>query len=186
MRDRIKNIIKERIKKMMEASSTGAGGATFIGGDGAQTATLKAFNQDKDAPGAANKFYYKLGYELAETGNPGANLGPGPKASETGVKDNYYVKKWKFKPVSDKIKGSGLEVTQLFEDNKFNEFQQREINTLDEIETTINQLSPALDNARDTVISAYSADPNTYEVVIATQLALKFLNNALNLLKGEK
>jgi hypothetical protein len=186
MRDRIKNIIKERIKKMMEDSSTGAGGATFIGGDGAQTATLKAFNKDKDAPGTASKYYYKLGYELAETDNPGANLGPGPKASETGVKDNYYVKKWKFKPVPKKIKGSGLEVKQLFEDNKFNEFQQREINTLDEIEIVINQLSPTLDNARDTVINAYSADPNTYEVVIATQLALKFLNNALNLLKGEK
>jgi hypothetical protein len=46
----------------------------------------------------------------------GATLGPGPKASEEGVKDNYYVKKFKYKLVpKDKNgnyvqKGSGLEV----------------------------------------------------------------------------
>jgi hypothetical protein len=46
----------------------------------------------------------------------GATLGPGPSASEEGVKDNYYVKKFKFKLVpKDKKgnyvqKGSGLEV----------------------------------------------------------------------------
>lgn len=46
----------------------------------------------------------------------GATMGPGPKASEEGVKDNYYVKKFKYKLVpKDKNgnyvqKGSGLEV----------------------------------------------------------------------------
>ena len=46
----------------------------------------------------------------------GATLGPGPKASEEGVKDNYYVKKFKYQLVPrDKNgnyvqKGSGLEV----------------------------------------------------------------------------
>jgi hypothetical protein len=46
----------------------------------------------------------------------GATMGPGPKASEEGVKDNYYVKKFAYKLVpKDKKgnyvqKGSGLEV----------------------------------------------------------------------------
>ncbi len=46
----------------------------------------------------------------------GATLGPGPKASEEGVKDNYYVKKFAYKLVpKDKNgnyvqKGSSLEV----------------------------------------------------------------------------
>ena len=50
----------------------------------------------------------------------GATLGPGPKATEDGVKDNYYVKKFKYKLVpKDKQgtyvqKGSGLEVKKLF------------------------------------------------------------------------
>ena len=46
----------------------------------------------------------------------GATLGPGPKAGPDGVKDNYYIKKFKYKLVpKDKNgnyvqKGSGLEV----------------------------------------------------------------------------
>ena len=44
----------------------------------------------------------------------GADLGPGPKASEDGVNDNYYVKAFKYKLVPKKIKGSGLEVNKLF------------------------------------------------------------------------
>ena len=44
----------------------------------------------------------------------GADLGPGPKASEDGVKDNYYVKAFKFKLVPKKIKGSGIKVNKLF------------------------------------------------------------------------
>ena len=46
----------------------------------------------------------------------GATLGPGPKASEEGVKDNVYIKQFKYKLVpKDKNgnyvqKGSGLEV----------------------------------------------------------------------------
>ena len=47
----------------------------------------------------------------------GADLGPGPKASEDGVKDNSYVKQFGYKLVPKKIKGSGIIVKQLFEDN---------------------------------------------------------------------
>jgi hypothetical protein len=52
--------------------------------------------------------------------NIGATLGPGPKAGPEGVKDNYYIKKFKYKLVpKDKNgnyvqKGSGLEVKNLF------------------------------------------------------------------------
>jgi hypothetical protein len=153
MSDKLKNIIKERIKKMMETSGTGTGGATFAGGEGAQYASKYSFKKGTNEKGVKNPYYYKLGW----------------------------------KPVPDKIKGSGLEVKKLFElDTKYNEFQQREIDALKQIEEIINQLSPALDNARDRVISAYNNDPDSYDVVISTQLALKFLNDALTLLKGEE
>ena len=153
MSDKLKNIIKERVKQMMETSSTGTGGATFTGGEGAQYASKYSFKKGTNEKGVKNPYYYKLG----------------------------------FKAVPDKIKGSGLEVKKLFElDTKYNEFQQREINALKQIEETINQLSPALDNARDKVISAYNNDPDSYDVVVSTQLALKFLNDALTLLKGEE
>ena len=48
--------------------------------------------------------------------NPGATLGPGPAAGPDGVKDNYYVKAFKYKLVPKNKKGnyaqpgSGLEV----------------------------------------------------------------------------
>ena len=62
------------------------------------------------------KAYKELGYEEVNENikNPGATLGPGPAASEDGVKDNYYVKAFKFKLVPKKIKDSGIIVKQLF------------------------------------------------------------------------
>lgn len=61
----------------------------------------------------------KLGFKPVKE-NIGATLGPGPKAGPDGVKNNYYVKKFKYKLVpKDKNgnyvqKGSGLEVKNLF------------------------------------------------------------------------
>ena len=52
--------------------------------------------------------------------DPGATLGPGPAASEDGVKDNAYVKQFKYQLVPKNKngtyvqKGSGLEVKKLF------------------------------------------------------------------------
>ncbi len=57
---------------------------------------------------------------LGEEKDPGATLGPGPAASEDGVKDNAYVKQFKYKLVPKNKngtyvqKGSGLEVKKLF------------------------------------------------------------------------
>jgi len=59
--------------------------------------------------------------EIKELSNdPGATLGPGPAASEDGVKDNAYVKQFKYQIVPKNKngtyvqKGSGLEVKKLF------------------------------------------------------------------------
>tara|TARA_B110000046_G_scaffold138445_1_gene144810 strand:- start:218 stop:418 length:201 start_codon:yes stop_codon:yes gene_type:complete len=55
-----------------------------------------------------------------DSNNPGKDLGPGPKASEDGVKDNAYVKQFKYKIVPKTKdgtyvqKGSGLDVNKLF------------------------------------------------------------------------
>ena len=52
--------------------------------------------------------------------HPGEDLGPGPKATEDGVKDNAYVKQFKYSLVPKNKngtyvqKGSGLEVKKLF------------------------------------------------------------------------
>ena len=72
---------------------------------------LKSIKDIGEKPDA--KFGVRKG-PLEENNNPGATLGPGPKAGPTGVKDNYYVKAFKYKLVPDKIKGSGIEVKKLF------------------------------------------------------------------------
>ena len=69
------------------------------------------------AGGYLSKYAFKLPKKQKKIKEGiGATLGPGPKASEEGVKDNYYIKKFKYKLVpKDKNgnyvqKGSGLEV----------------------------------------------------------------------------
>ena len=86
--DRLKKAIKAVLKEM---SMTGGGtaGAAFTPGVGMNYATPKAFKKKKIK--TENKTPYGTG-----------NLGPGPKATEHGVKDNYYVKAFGFKLVDRK------------------------------------------------------------------------------------
>ena len=66
----------------------------------------------------AKSFFSTL--KESKSKDPGATLGPGPAAGEDGVKDNAYVKQFKYQLVpKDKKgnyvqKGSGLEVKNLF------------------------------------------------------------------------
>jgi len=55
--------------------------------------TVKKFDSDKVVP-------------VQESQDPGATLGPGPKAGPDGVKDNYYVKAFKYKLVPKNKKGT--------------------------------------------------------------------------------
>jgi len=75
----------ERVKGMNEMSATG-GSASMATGTGSQYATKYAFKKKED---------------LNES-NPGSSLGLGPKASEEGVKDNAYVKQFKYRLVDPK------------------------------------------------------------------------------------
>ena len=47
-----------------------------------------------------------MDYAVSEGGDPGASLGPGPKASEDGVNDNAYVKQFKYKLVKKNKDGT--------------------------------------------------------------------------------
>ena len=81
-----------------EMSTSGAAGAYL---------TKNAFRKPKK----------QKALESAE--QPGEDLGPGPKATEDGVKDNAYVKQFKYKLVPKNNgtfvqKGSGLEVKKLY------------------------------------------------------------------------
>ena len=109
--------VQEEDIEEMSTTGGGAGSATFSAGTGMQYATPYAFKMKKkkvkeDASKSANT--NKQGQQ------PGEDLGPGPKATEDGVKDNAYVKQFKFKLVPKNKngtyvqKGSGLDVNKIF------------------------------------------------------------------------
>mgnify|MGYP005989376131 CR=1 FL=1 len=103
--DEYKRMTMEGEIEEMSTTGGGAGSASFTGGTGMQYATPYAFKKKKK--------------KLKKEG-VGATLGPGPKATEDGVKDNAYVKQFKYKLVPKTKdgtyvqKGSGLEVNKLF------------------------------------------------------------------------
>ena len=53
----------KRVLRLKEQSSTSQGGASFTPGEGAQYATPYAFRKNKKSKGAADIYYYKLGYK---------------------------------------------------------------------------------------------------------------------------
>lgn len=182
-----------------EISVTGGGvtGATFTPGVGAQYATPFAFNKNKKAKGSAAKYYYKSGYKEVKEGI-GANLGPGPKASEDGVKDNAYVKQFKYKLVpKDKNgnhvqKGSGLEVKQLFQeedtvkeepkmDNK-SKFQKERIDAFSSIKNELDNIYNIANKAQEKTKKYYKANPDSYSIAFPTDLVLDYLKDIKKLL----
>ena len=58
--DKLKEIIRKKLKEM---SATNQGGASFTPGEGANYATPTVFNKNKNAKGAKNIYYYKLGFK---------------------------------------------------------------------------------------------------------------------------
>jgi hypothetical protein len=150
--DRIREIVKAKLK---ETSATSQGGASFSPGAGEQYATPKAFNKNKNAKGAASKYYYKLGY----------------------------------KAVPDKIKGSGLEVKQLFEVEpitEINDFQRERIAAFDDIESRLNALYPIVSNVKNETAEYYNEHPGSYDIYKPTEMILSYLKNIESLLTATK
>jgi hypothetical protein len=61
------NNLKEIIRKKIKEMSTTGGTASFTPGTGANYATPAAFNPNKNAKGAQNIYYYKLGFKPVDT-----------------------------------------------------------------------------------------------------------------------
>ena len=97
----------------------------------------------------------------------------------TGANDIYYYKLG-YKPVPKKIKGSGLEVKQLWEKETINEvsdFQKTRINVFDEVEEKLNKISPLLSNAKNETIKYYNENPGTYTIVYSTDMVESLLED---------
>jgi hypothetical protein len=138
--------------------------------------------------------------EESSTGGGGASFSAGDGAqyaskysfkkgtNEKGLKNPYYYKLG-FKPVPDKIKGSGLEVKQLFEDemlNEYSDFQNERIKAFETVENELNSLLPLLSNAKNDTAEFYAQNPGSFEVVTPTDLILDYLKDIKTLLKAEQ
>ena len=170
----------DKIKSTLEEISTSGAAGAYL--------TPYAFRLKGSKPN--DKVYKELGYTEVKEGI-GATLGPGPKATEDGFKDNYIVKAFKYKLVpKDKNgnyvqKGSGLEVKQLFEAETPEEFQKKRIEAFDSIESELNDVYKMLSNAKNETIDHYNNKPSSYNVIKPTDLVLDYIKDIKNLLKGE-
>ncbi len=96
-----------------------------------------------------------------------------------------YTKKFGYKLVPDKIKGSGLEVKQLFEAETSKEYQDKRIKAFDTIEQELNNIYKILSNAKNETIEYYNENPGSYSVVKPTDLVLDYIKDIKDLLTGE-
>ncbi len=101
-----------------------------------------------------------------------------------GTTRNYYYKLG-YKPVPKKIKGSGLEVKQLFQEENTNpkqDFQKKRINAFDSITTELNNIYKLVSNAKNETIEYYKTNPESYIVVKPTDLIQDYLKDIKKLL----
>ena len=177
--------IRDQLKEI-SGTGGGAGAASFSGGTGMQYATPYAFRRKGQK--ANDKAYKEIGYKEVEEGI-GATLGPGPSASEDGVKDNAYIKQFKYKLVPKNKKGnyvqkgSGLEVDQLFEVKSAKEFQSQRIGAFDQIEQEMNDIYKMLSNAKNETADYYNNNESSYNVLKPTDLILDYIKDIKDLLK---
>ena len=158
---------------------------SISGGVGAYS-TPYAFRLKGSKPN--DKVYKELRYTEVEEGI-GDDLGHSPRATEGGVKDNAYVKQFKYKIVpKDKNgdyvqKNSGLEVKQLFEAETPEEFQKKRIEAFNLIESELNNIYKMLSNAKNETINHYNTNSSSYHVIKPTDLILDYIKDIKELLK---
>ena len=100
-------------------------------------------------------------------------------------KKNIYTSQYGYKLVPKKVKGSGLEVKQLFEKTDRNEFQAKRIAAFDEVEERFNNISKLISNAKNETAQYYNENPGSYAIVYSTdyifelleEIEAKLLNN---------
>jgi len=145
--------------------------------------------------------YQQIKNTLEEVSTTGGGAGAATFTSGTGAqyatpnafsgkkKEKYanggmYTKKFGYKLVPNKIKGSGLEVKNLFEAETSDSFQKRRIAAFDQIEQELNNIYKMLSNAKNETVQYYTANPSSYAVVKPTDLVLDYIKDIKDLLQN--
>jgi hypothetical protein len=128
--------------------------------------------------------------EMSATNQGGASFSAGsgetyatPFAFSKTSKPPKYYYKLGYKPVPNKIKGSGLQVKKLFEEEKektdVKKFQEARLNEFDEIQNELNSL---ISNAKNQTIEYYISNPGQFSIYKPTSMALEYIKKAKELL----
>ena len=139
-------------------------------------------------------FYTQLKRQLTEDEVDEISTSSGAGAYQTpyafrlkGQKPNYKAyKDVGYKLVPKKVKGSGIDVKQLFEEEDGAKgFQNQRIQAFDNIEQELNNIYKMLSNAKNETSDYYNDNPSSYAVVKPTDLILDYIKDIKDLLKGE-
>ena len=181
------------IKNLLDEISSISSNSGFISGGEGENHTGPS--PRKSTYGA----YTQAGFKKV-TEDPGATMGPGPKAGPTGVTKNKYITDFKYKLVNQKElnkKAKGIEVKQLWEETDVETFlQDANINkdsnkkfigsrllAFDTIERQLNELIPLMQQAKHKTMDYYKQNPDSFSVVYGTDLAQEYLNDLIELFK---
>jgi len=133
--------------------------------------------------------------EMSATGQGGASFSAGQgegyatpaafasKTNSKGTKNIYYYKLG-YKPVP-KSKPKSFDIKKLWEEdtlNEVNEFQQKRLDGLEEIEKLLNDISPLVSNAKNETIELYSGNAGSYDITQPIEMVLSYLREVKQLL----
>lgn len=126
----------------------------------------------------------------ASTFTPGTGMQYAtPKAFNKKVKKPKYYYSIGYTKVPNKIKGSGLEVKKLAEEEEASgvrKFHQERMDAFESIEREMNDIYKILSNAKNETAAYYKDNPTSYDVVKPTDLVLDYIKDIKNLLNKEE
>ena len=190
---KVKNVAESLGKELQEMSSISSNSGFISGGEGENH---NGPSPRKSTYGA----YTQAGFKKVTEG-PGATFGPGPSAGPEGVKDNIYVKDFKYKLVDQKKlnkAAKGIIVKPLWEaDTDVEEFLQglniidpdkkkfisSRLLGFDALERKLNELIPLLQQAKHETMDYYRKNPESFNVLYGTDLANDYVNDLIELFK---
>ena len=161
-KEKIKEFVQKRLK---EISATGTG-ASFTAGTGVNYATPYAFNTNKNAKGAKNIYYYKLGFKPVNR-----------KALNKAAKGIEIKHLWEETEPKFDIEGF---VNSLGVDEETKQYIAGRLGDFDLIADKLKELIKLIQEAKKETINSYREIPEK-KSVYGTDLAISILDRAIKL-----
>lgn len=129
--------------------------------------------------------------EMSSTTQGGASFNTGeganyatPFAFSKKEKPAKYYYKLGYKSIP-KFTPKSFDKKQLWEDevlNEKNEFQQKRLDGLKEIEDLLNEITPLVSNSKNSTIELYSGNAGSYDITQPIEIVLSYLREVKQLL----